>query len=157
MFLYELVDALDKHKVRYALIGGFALALHGIVRATIDVDFVLKLTQKDYENAERAFREVGLTSRLPLRAQDIIKMRVEYIKNRHLLAWSFVDFKDPTRQVDILITTDLDDIDTVRLSVGGRKIHVISLKGLLKMKQEAGRPQDLVDAENIRRKIAEKA
>ncbi len=98
MVIYEVVQVLNKYKLKYAIVGGYALA------------------------------EIGLQSRLPIRAQDVIKMRREYIENRNLLAWSF----------------------------GGKKITVISLKELLKMKVKAGRPQDLVDAKNIKEKLNEK-
>jgi nucleotidyltransferase AbiEii toxin of type IV toxin-antitoxin system len=149
MFLYELTDAFNAAKLKYALVGGYALALHGLVRATMDVDFVLSLTQNDFELAEKTLGKIGLQSRLPVRAQDIIKMRKEYIENRNLIAWSFIDYKNPSRQVDIIITKDLKDMDTLKISVGGRKLSVASLQELLKMKTEAGRPQDLVDIENI--------
>jgi predicted nucleotidyltransferase len=58
--------------------------------------------------------------------------------------------------VDILITKDLKDQETEKISVGGRKINVVTLKELLKMKTEAGRPQDLVDIQNIKEKIRAK-
>lgn len=128
MVIYEVVQALNKYRLNYAIVGGYALALHGLVRATIDVDLVLSLKLADFEFAELALAEIGLQSRLPIRAQDVIKMRREYIENRNLLAWSF----------------------------GGKKITVISLKELLKMKVKAGRPQDLVDAKNIKEKLNEK-
>lgn len=38
MFVLDVTDALLKRKIRFALVGGYALALHGIVRATMDVD-----------------------------------------------------------------------------------------------------------------------
>lgn len=156
MLLFDVTDAFDKAKLKYAVVGGYALALHGLVRATMDVDFVLSLKQADFEFAEKALGSVGLQSRLPIRAQDIIKMRKEYIENRNLIAWSFVDYKNPSRQVDILITKDLKDLKTERLSVSGRKITVVSLEDLLKMKIEAGRPQDLIDIKNIKEKLDEK-
>lgn len=156
MFLYQIIDSLDQHGVRYAVVGGYALALHGIVRATVDVDLVLNLKLKDFELAEQALGALGLQSRLPIRAQDVIKMRQEYIENRNLLAWSFVDYKDPSRQVDVLINKDLKDLSVDMVAIGGRKIRVASLKELLKMKTEAGRPQDLVDSEKIREKLNEK-
>ncbi len=156
MVIYEVVQVLNKYKLKYAIVGGYALALHGLVRATIDVDLVLSLKLADFELAESALAEIGLQSRLPIRAQDVIKMRREYIENRNLLAWSFVDFKKPHRQVDILITHDVRKMDTQVMSFGGKKITVISLKELLKMKVKAGRPQDLVDAENIKEKLNEK-
>lgn len=153
MLLYEIVDAFRASRIKYALVGGYALALHGIVRATVDVDLVLGLTLKDFRAAEEALAKLGLQSRLPIRAQDVIKMREEYITNRNLIAWSFVDYKNPARQVDILIDRDLGDLDVQSISVSGRKISVATLPCLLKMKEEAGRPQDLVDAENIRRSL----
>jgi hypothetical protein len=156
MLLFEITDAFETAKLKYALIGGYALALHGLVRATIDVDFVLRLRQSDYELAEKTLAKINLRSRLPIRAQDVIKMRKEFIENRNLLAWSFVDYKNPTRQVDLLITRDLDDCETQKISVAGRKITIVSLRELLKMKLEAGRPQDLVDIQNIREKMNEK-
>jgi len=154
--LYEVTDALSAAKLKYALVGGYALALHGIVRATVDIDLVLRLTQNDFELAEKALNKIGLQSRLPIRAQDVIKMRREYIENRNLIAWSFVDYKNPMRQVDILITKSFDELEVEKISVGGRKISVISLKELLKMKSEAGRPQDLLDIKNIKAKLNEK-
>jgi hypothetical protein len=127
MFLYEVINSVESVKVKYAIVGGYALALHGIVRATMDVDLVLSLTLKDFELVEKAFQKIHLKSRLPIRAQDVIKMRNEYIEQRNLIAWSFVDYQNPSRQVDIL-----------------------------NMKLKAGRPQDLLDIENIRNKIDEK-
>ena len=132
------------------------MALHGVVRATVDVDFVLSLSLHDFQLAERALEKIGLKSRLPVRAQDIISMREEYISRRNLLAWSFVDYNNPSRQVDILITRDRRDLEVQKISVGGRKILVASLAELLKMKKEAGRPQDLIDIENIKAKLHEK-
>lgn len=156
MFLNQVIDAFDKAKLKYVIVGGYALALHGLVRATIDIDFVLRLRLKDFEIAEQALQEIGLTSRIPVRASDIIKMRQEYIKNRNLLAWSFVDYKNPSRQVDILITKDLKDLDVKKISIGGRKMVVASLQELLKMKMASGRQQDLIDIQNIREKLHEK-
>lgn len=156
MLLFEITDAFQKAKLKYAIVGGYAMALHGLVRATMDVDIVLSLRQDDYERAEKSLKSIDLQSRLPIRAQDVIKMREEYIENRNLIAWSFVDFNNPSRQVDILITKDLRDMDIVKISVGGRKIPVASLRELLKMKIEAGRPQDMIDIKNIEIKLNEK-
>ncbi|MCB0351504.1 MAG: nucleotidyltransferase [Bdellovibrionales bacterium] len=156
MLLYDVVDAFDKAKLKYVLIGGYALALHGVVRATIDVDFVLQLRMADYMLAEKTLKEIGLTSRLPISATDVITMRKEYIKNRNLKAWSFVDNSAPSRQVDILITHDMAKVSSQKMSVAGRRIAVATLEALLKMKIQAGRPQDLIDVQSIRAKLDEK-
>ncbi len=156
MLLYEVTDSFQAAKLKFAVVGGYALALHGLVRATVDVDLVLNLTEHNFALAEVTLGKIGLQSRLPIRSQDLIKMRQEYITERNLIAWSFVDFANPARQVDILITKDFREIETERISVGGRKISVASLPQLLKMKQDSGRPQDLVDIENIKGKLREK-
>lgn len=155
MLLYKIAEEFKKNKVQYAVVGGFALALHGLVRSTIDIDFIIKLDLKNLQNAEESLKNLGLTSRLPIRAQDIFKMRKEYIENRNLIAWSFVNPKNPIEQVDIIITTDVNELETEHFSLAGQKISVISLSSLIKMKTAAGRPQDLVDLENIKRLLNE--
>lgn len=156
MLLFEIVGVLETAKVKYALVGGYALALHGFVRATMDVDLVLNIKLEDYEKAEKALADIGLTSRLPVKAADIIRMRKEYIQNRNLIAWSFVDYQNPSRQVDILITQDLKDLRTQNISVSGRKVRVVTLPQLREMKLEAGREQDLLDVRWIDEKNSKK-
>jgi hypothetical protein len=53
----NVITRLDAAKVRYALIGGFAMALRGIQRATIDLDFLLML--EDLERADAIFQQAG--------------------------------------------------------------------------------------------------
>lgn len=55
--LARLSHRLDAAQVRYALIGGFAMALRGVQRATMDLDFILML--EDLETAHRILHELG--------------------------------------------------------------------------------------------------
>ncbi len=55
----HVVAALDKADIRFALIGGFAMALRGVQRATVDLDFILMLD--DLEKADRIFAGAGYT------------------------------------------------------------------------------------------------
>ena len=48
------------------------MALHGLVRATMDVDLVLCLKQEDFVKAEQALSALCLSSRLPLKAEEVI-------------------------------------------------------------------------------------
>ena len=155
MLVYEIHTIFEKYKIPYAIVGGYALAFHRIVRATIDVDLVIKLDLETFQKAEQALESIGLQSRIPVRAKDIIQFRQEYIDQRNLIAWSFVDYKNSLRQVDILITTDIKSIKVEKISVGGLKMSVISLKDLLRLKKAAGRPQDLRDVEMIENKLNE--
>lgn len=43
MFYVDLFSALDRHKVDYLLIGGLAVSLHGVERATMDVDITVAM------------------------------------------------------------------------------------------------------------------
>jgi predicted nucleotidyltransferase len=53
----RVVGALENQGIRYALIGGFAMALRGVQRATMDMDFILML--EDMEKADRILGEAG--------------------------------------------------------------------------------------------------
>lgn len=55
----KIVTAFGAAGVRYALIGGFAMAMRGVQRATIDLDFVLIL--EDLEKSDRILRAAGYT------------------------------------------------------------------------------------------------
>jgi predicted nucleotidyltransferase len=145
MFLKKLVKALEKHQVRYTLVGGYAVALHGAPRFTMDIDFLTVLSEKNLKNAEAALQSIGLQSRLPISAQDVAHFREEYIQNRNLIAWSFVNPKDPMEAVDILLTHELSEMDSVTKKIEDISVSVISLEGLIQLKKEAGREQDLED------------
>jgi hypothetical protein len=153
MLIQELCEGLSKRKIEYALVGGYALALHGLVRTTMDVDLVVGVSEKELVAMEGLLRDLGLVSRLPIRATEVAKFREEYIRERNLIAWSFVDPKNQTRQVDVLIRYVLTDVKVKRIKWGGLEIRVADLPSLLKMKLEAARPQDLLDVEKIREKI----
>ena len=47
MFIYRLTNALEKHHIPYAIVGGHAVALHGALRGTIDIDFVINWNKKN--------------------------------------------------------------------------------------------------------------
>jgi predicted nucleotidyltransferase len=156
MFIRDLLQKLHSRKIDYAIVGGYALAFHGIVRATVDIDLVVEVTPNELQEVEEVLADLGLTSRLPIRAKDVALFREEYIRERNLVAWSFVDFKDPTRQVDLLIRYRLEDIAVERVKWGGFSVRVASLEALMEMKAGAGRPQDLLDIEKIREKLGKK-
>jgi len=42
-FLNQICNALQTNRVRYALVGGYAVALHGAVRGTVDVDALKRI------------------------------------------------------------------------------------------------------------------
>jgi hypothetical protein len=145
MFLLEVVEALGNSGIPFAIAGGCAVALHGAVRGTVDVDIVLCLIKRHYAAAEAALKGLGLAPRLPVSAAEVFEFREEYIKNRNLIAWSFCDPNDPTRIVDIIITHDLSRMKTKTIRSGGMNLPVLAVPDLIAMKKAGGRPQDLED------------
>jgi hypothetical protein len=148
-FLSRVSNALEAAGVRYALVGGYAVALHGAVRGTVDVDFVLRWSLRDLEAAEAALGSIGLVSRLPVTAGEVFRFRDEYIRNRNLIAWNFYNPRDLSEQVDIVIREDLKGKRRVRLETLDGPVQVLSRKDLIAMKRASGRPQDLADVEAL--------
>ncbi len=151
MFITDVARALLEHKVRFAVVGGYAVALHGAVRGTVDLDVVLALSESNYMAAERALVSIGLRSRLPVGAAEVFQFREEYIANRNLIAWSFYDPADPSRLVDVIITYAGKRLATKRVTVSDVAIPILSKRALVEMKRASGRVQDLIDVEALER------
>lgn len=151
MFLLRLCDALKEAGVSFAIAGGYAVALHGAVRGTVDVDLVIRLEEASFAKAEAAFKGLGLQPRLPVSAAEVFRFREEYIRNRNLLAWSFVNPANPGEIVDVLIAEDLAACKPVRIEVKGRALPVVSRQDLIRMKTRSARPQDLEDVAALKR------
>lgn len=149
IFLERVCKALADAGVRYAVVGGHAVALHGAVRGTLDIDIALHLTRKALRDAESALRNLGLTSRLPVSADEVFDFREEYLENRNLVAWNFYNPDDLSEQVDIVLAYDLKGKRTKRIKVGDTELRVLSIADLIAMKRDSGRPQDLADAEAL--------
>jgi hypothetical protein len=149
MLLLEVVEAFNRRNLPYAIAGGYAVALHGAVRGTVDIDLVISLKAKHVEGAEEALKAIGLASRIPATHVEISKFRKEYIEKRNLIAWGFIDLKDPTRMVDLLLMNDISKYKTVTKKVRHLSIEVLSLPSLIKMKKLSGRPQDLEDVKAL--------
>ena len=143
--LEKFCAALRGAGVRYAVVGGYAVALHGAVRGTVDLDVVLKWNLQSLRGAERALKGLGLVSRLPVSADDVFNFRDEYVARRNLIAWNFYNPRDLSEQVDIIINYDLSGKRTRRMDLAGGPIQVLSLPDLIAMKRNSGRPQDLED------------
>jgi len=151
MFLLTLAKVLDDAKVPFALAGGYAVSLHGAVRSTLDVDVVIKHSERNFVSFSDALLKLNLISRIPVTAQEVFRFRKEYIQNRNLIAWSFTNSQRPSEIVDLLLPYDLADLRTKKVTVNGVVLKIVSLKDLIRMKQEANRPQDREDISALRK------
>ena len=137
--LCELSDA----DVEFVVVGGYAVAFHGYVRATKDIDILINPTRANAERVYRALAAFGA----PLQAFDVSE-------------GDFADYDGvlqlgvPPRRIDIL--NKIDGIsfseafhDHGLFEVEGRKIPMIGLGALIRNKRASGRLRDLADVEAL--------
>lgn len=150
-FLESVCRALGDAGVDYAVVGGQAVALHGVVRGTIDVDVALRWSWPMLSRAEAALQSIGLVSQLPLTAAEVFERRDDYVANRNRAAWNFLDPDAPLRQVDIIIAYDLAGKRTEQVELNDGTVRVLAIEDLIDMKRRSGRAQDIVDVEALRK------
>lgn len=151
MFIYSVCNSLEKAKVPYAIVGGYAVALHGAPRGTVDIDIVISWTLDNLKKAQDILiKELGLVSRIPVNAENVFQFREEYIQKKHLVAWNFYDPKNPSKQVDLIITYDLPSTSIKNIHTERGIVSVLAKEELILMKQKSGRPQDLADIEALK-------
>lgn len=151
MLLIRLAQLFKKEKISYAVAGGLAVNFYGATRGTIDIDLVVSFKAQDLMKVQLSLESLGLQSRLPLLAKEVAEFRQEYINKRNMIAWSFVNPKNPTEVVDLLLTQDFSEFDVEWLSLLGERIPLVSLADLISMKKKSGRPQDLEDVKALMR------
>lgn len=139
----EFIALLNAHKVQYLVIGGYALALHGIPRYTGDIDVWIATDSANAMRIVRAVNEFGFKS-LRLRQEDFV--RPDMI---HQFGYS------PLR---IDIVTDIEGVvfqdawkRKIKGVLGKEKVWFISRDDLVKNKKLTGRPQDKLDLKNLLR------
>lgn len=54
----KIIKSLDVNEVEYVIIGGYAIILNGFLRATEDIDILLKMTPDNLKKFQKALREV---------------------------------------------------------------------------------------------------
>jgi len=144
-FLERVCEVLNKSRVRYVLVGGYAVALHGAIRGTLDIDIALRWTKQDLVKAEDALQKIGLVSRLPVTALDVFEYRDEYIQNRNLVAWNFYNPADSSELLDIVINFDAKGKRADYKKLSTLTVPVLNIRDLINMKKASGRPQDIED------------
>ena len=139
--LKEFFQLLNANKVRYLVIGGYAVAFHGYPRYTKDIDIWIWINPENAARVVQTLKDFGFAS-LGLEESDFLEpetiIQLGYAPNRIDLIMGVpgVDFEESyNSRVD-------DHIDGVRLSF-------IDLENLKKAKKASGRLQDLADIENL--------
>ncbi|RZM76065.1 DUF6036 family nucleotidyltransferase [Leptolyngbya iicbica] len=137
----EFIQLLNANQVRYLVIGGYAVALHGYPRYTKDIDIWIEMTPENAENMMKVLAEFGFAS-VDLQADDF------------LVPDQVIQLGYPPSRIDLITTPDGIDFGNcyasrLQVEMGGVTVNFIDLGNLKVNKRASGRLQDLADLENL--------
>lgn len=137
----EFLELCNQHEVRYLVIGGYAVSIHGYPRYTKDLDICIELSKENAIKVVQVLKDFGLGS-LGLTEED-------FTKEKFVTQLGY----EPLR-IDIL--NDMDGVpfseawkNKKEISYERVKINFIGYNELLILKKIAGRSQDIVDIEKL--------
>jgi predicted nucleotidyltransferase len=141
----DFLELLNKHLVEYMVVGGYALAFHGKPRYTGDLDIWINISTQNARSMVQVLKAFGMQS-LGLEETDF------------LTPGYITQIGYPPLRIDILNQIDglkfgeakkgMQIIDT-----GGLPVRYIGLHDFVKNKVASGRPQDLADVQEIKKKL----
>lgn len=150
-----IIQALVKDDVAFVLVGGFAVQMHGFLRATYDIDLVLAMDDKNLT------RFIGVAKRFDL--SPVIPVPIDSLKNaaqieqwhkeKGMLTFALRESGISGSVIDVLVRPD---VSFKRLSAEAQKfnlfdcqVSVASIDHLLEMKRIANRPKDRIDIDAL--------
>ncbi len=150
---------LNKRKIKYIVVGGIAVNLYGIPRATYDIDLLLKMEDKNLQKFLSLLKKWGFQPKIPVNMMDFSKSenRKKWIREKNMKPFNLYNDRWAISEIDVLIDTPVDYNQALKSAVymklGNIKIPVISIKDLIKMKSKSKRAQDLSDIEHLKKKL----
>ena len=146
-----IIDAFNRGKVAYVVVGGLAVVLHGHARLTADIDLVIGLDEANASRAVGIVSGLGYKPRAPVDPKGFAdsKQRALWIKDKGLTVFSFYKKDNPMIGIDFFVDYPMDFKGLLSRSVikdlGKIPVRICSIEDLIQMKREAGRPKDLED------------
>lgn len=124
------------HDVRYVVIGGIAAVLHGVPRATFDLDILIEATPENAQNLLDACMDAGLGTASLTSAEELLAHEITVLQDRV--------------RIDIQTSTPglrFEDAwrDREAMEYQGQVFYVVSRGHLIASKRAAGREVDLED------------
>ena len=141
----DFIDCLNKQQVKYVLVGGMAVILHGYVRTTGDMDVWVEKTAENYANVVKAFGRFGM---------PIYNMTKENFLSKEFDVWSFgrepvrIDMMTEVKGLDFESTFEKSQI----YEEEGLDIRFLHLNSLIEAKKASGRYKDIDDIEQLGKK-----
>ena len=134
--LLDVFASFQKHKVKYLVIGGIAAVLHGVPRATFDLDILIEASSDNAQGLLDALVEANFATATLITANE-------------LLAHEITIFRDRVR-IDVQTSTPGLKFEEawqrkVTRSYQGQEFYVASKEDVILSKRAAGRDKDLED------------
>lgn len=155
MLYNEIFKELARERVKYAVTGGIALMLHGVVRFTADLDLIIELSDANVRHFLSVMKKLGYMPKQPVPADDFgnPEMRQTWSTEKNMLVFTFYHPIRPMELVDVFIAEPIPfseiEKNTIQFVAGDVSISVVSRELLKRLKRLAGRPQDLADMEML--------
>ena len=156
IFYEEILLEFQKQKVKYIIVGGIAINLHGFLRSTADMDILVEMTDENLKKIVGILKKKGYCVKQPVDPMGIAneETRHDWIRNKNMKAFNFYK-ENEYKEVDIIIESPVSYQDAkknaLQLKIGSMKIPVISIDDLIKMKRHAGRDVDQKDIEQLKK------
>lgn len=139
----ELLLLLEKHKVEYVIVGGYAVAFHGYPRFTKDIDVFYNNKDDNVDKLQKSLLEFGFKKKeLPKELfkikGNIITFGIEPVRVDVINEISGVQFSKAWEK-------------KVRGKYGNIEVNFIGRLELIKNKSSTNRLQDKADAEKLKK------
>jgi hypothetical protein len=134
--LKDVFSSLQRHNVRYLVIGGIAAVLYGVPRATFDLDILIDANSDNAKNLLDAFLEARLGTAGLTTPEELLSQEITIFKDR-------VRIDVQTSTPGLKFDEAWERRETMKYQK--QKFYVVSREDLISSKRAAGRPVDLED------------
>ena len=151
----DVLAVLEGAGVRYLVVGGVAVVLHGHLRTTADLDLVVALDRDNALRTVSALKRIGFTPRAPVPIEQFAdaSTRSSWVEEKGLTVFSVWSDRFPGLEVDLFVQEPLEFEGAwgrrVVVKLESTRAAIASLADLVAMKRAAGRPQDIADVEAL--------
>jgi predicted nucleotidyltransferase len=137
----DFIRLLNRHRVRYVVVGGYAVAYHGYARYTGDIDFFVEKSQRNAQALQNVFIGFGFKNPPP----EVALFQEE----KRIVRIGFPPMRvEVTNHIDGVTFAECHE-NRIVARIGGVRVPFIDLDRLQKNKLAAGRPKDLDDLRQL--------
>lgn len=134
----DVIGQLERNSVRYIIVSGVAVVLHGYVRPIADLDIVIDRSTNEAQRAMLTLTAIGFVPSIPLPLSVLTVLRM---------------FDGMNREVDVFVRYHIPFAkllsDSEIMGVNGNMVRVASLEHVIQAKRITGRPHDIQDIEEL--------